>query len=144
MEEKTYTQAQVDDITNKVRETKDKEMNLKLSVLEEKLSAQEAFKAKYDALQQQVYVLKKKQDVNVFLSNDGDPAMFDDFYEKYGKNIDALDWTEMRTTKPGYFRQQNQTIDPFNMWDNGDGIEPGSTNRLIKTDSNTFKEFWNK
>lgn len=123
--EKTYSQAQVDDIANSVRNTEQK----KYSDLETRFNDLQAQNTKLNEMYDNVLKTQDKlvYDANksTFINHGGNPNSFDDFYQLNKANFDSINWDETAKMKPHFFMNQSPEIDSsfFDKKTSNDDIE---------------------
>lgn len=109
--EKTYSQAQVDDIANSVRNTeqnKYKELESKFNALQEQnMKLNENYDKMLNAQESMLKDIHKQQ----FINHGGNPSAFDDFYSLNKDNFNNINWDETSKMKNHFFNNVNAIND---------------------------------
>lgn len=109
--EKVYSQSQVDDITNSVRNTEQKKYMELEKELSEYKSYTKTLTSNYDKLAEQTKQLVYDSSKQKFISNGGNPTAFDDFYNLNKDNFNNINWEETKNLKPHFFHTQSNEVD---------------------------------
>ena len=111
-EEKQYTQKQVDNIADSVRNTEQK----KYGELETRFNDLQAQNTKLNQLYDDLLKVQDKlvydAHKSTFISNGGNPNCFDDFKTLHGKEFDTIKWDELAKNKPHFFQSVSNDVTP--------------------------------
>lgn len=111
-EEKQYTQKQVDNIADSVRNTEQK----KYGELETRFNDLQAQNTKLNQLYDDLLKVQDKlvydAHKSTFISNGGNPNCFDDFNTLHGKEFDTIKWDELAKNKPHFFQSVSNDVTP--------------------------------
>lgn len=111
-EEKQYTQKQVDNIADSVRNTEQK----KYGELETRFNDLQAQNTKLNQLYDDLLKVQDKlvydAHKSTFISNGGNPNCFDDFNTLHGKEFDTIKWDELAKNKPHFFQNVSNDVTP--------------------------------
>lgn len=111
-EEKQYTQKQVDNIADSVRNTEQK----KYGELETRFNDLQAQNTKLNQLYDDLLKVQDKlvydAHKSTFISNGGNPNCFDDFNTLHGKEFDTIKWDELAKNKPHFFQSTSNDVTP--------------------------------
>lgn len=147
-EEKQYTQKQVDNIADSVRNTEQK----KYSDLETRFNDLQAQNTKlnqlYDDLLKTQDKLVYDAHKSTFISNGGNPNCFDDFNTLHGKEFDTIKWDELAKNKPHFFTNTSNEVTPEffdkSNFMNVDDISKGFADNRASFEEEFLKQIYKK